>query len=105
MCTETVNSIHVRPLQHRLFRHLVDKTDAHYGDLTLHTLVHWLSRGKLLFRLQAFLHEGLDLPTQLRHSQRLPNLPFLLGLNNIELHTELQDEKKKERKKKERERL
>jgi hypothetical protein len=44
-----VNSTHARPLQ------ILDKIDAHYGDLLLHTEVHWLSRGNILFRFQELL--------------------------------------------------
>jgi len=34
-----VNLIHARPLQLRLFKHLLDETYVHYGDLILHTEV------------------------------------------------------------------
>jgi hypothetical protein len=36
---KNLNLICARPLQHWLFKHLLDKIDAHYGDLPLHTEV------------------------------------------------------------------
>jgi hypothetical protein len=79
-----VNSFHARPLQYRLFKHLLDEIDAHYGDLILHTKVHWLNRGKVLFRFQEllpsvteFLQDRGDLPPQLKDYQWLLDLVFL----------------------------
>jgi hypothetical protein len=96
---EIVNSIHARPLQHRLFKHLLDKIDALYGDLILHTEVHWLSREAILFRFQEllpavteFLQDRGDLPPQLKDSWWLLDLAFLTNLNTKlnDLSTELQ---------------
>jgi hypothetical protein len=98
-----VNSICARPLQHRLFKHLLDRIDAHYEDLILHIEVCWLSRGKILFRFQEFppailefLQDRRDLPSQLKDSRWLLDLAFLIDpidkLNN--LNTELQGENK-----------
>jgi hypothetical protein len=36
---EIVNSIRASPLQHRVFKHLLDEIDAHYEDLILRTEV------------------------------------------------------------------
>jgi hypothetical protein len=44
-----------RLLQHRLFQHLLDENDRHYGDLVLNTEVHWWSRDKVMFRIQELL--------------------------------------------------
>jgi hypothetical protein len=69
----------------------------------LHTDIHWLSRGKDLFRFQEllpaiveFLQDRGDLPPQLKDSQWLLDLAFLIDLTAklSELNTELQGEKK-----------
>jgi hypothetical protein len=97
------NSIRARPLQHRLFKHLLDETDAHYGDLILHAEARWMSRGKVLFRFQEllpeiveFLQDRGDLPPQLKDSRWLLALTFLkdLAAKLNELNTELQGENK-----------
>jgi hypothetical protein len=71
-----VNSIRAKPLQHRLFKHLLDEIDAHYADLILHTEVRWLNRGKVLFRCQEllpavveFFQDRGDLPPQIKDSR------------------------------------
>jgi hypothetical protein len=98
-----VNSILARPLPHRLFKHLLDETDAHYGDLILHTEVRWLSRGKVLFRFQKlitaimlFLQDRGDLPPQLKDSRLLLAIAFYIGLTAKlnELNTEFQGKNK-----------
>jgi hypothetical protein len=98
-----VNSIRARPLQHRLFKHLLDEIDAHYGDLILHTEVRWLSRGKVLFRFQEllpaiveFLQDRGDLSPQLKDSRWLLDLAFLVDLTAKlnELNTEFQGKNK-----------
>jgi hypothetical protein len=99
-----VNLIHARPLQCRLFKHLLDKIDAHYGDLVLHTEVRWLSRVKIVFRFQELfptilLQDGGDLLPQLKDSRLLLDLAFLtdLTVKLNDLNTELQGKKKKKR--------
>jgi hypothetical protein len=84
---KVVNWIRARPLEHRLFKHLLDEIEAHYGDLILHTEVRWLSRGKVLFRFQEllpaiveFLQDRDDLPPQLKDSRWLLDLAFLIDL-------------------------
>jgi len=97
-----VNLICARPLQHRLFKYLLDEIDAHCGDLILCTEVHWLSREKVLFRFQElpllavmeFLQNRDDLSPQLKDSQWLLDTAFLtdcatkLNESNTELHGE-----------------
>jgi hypothetical protein len=94
-------SIRARPLQHRLPKHSSDESDAHYGDLILHTEVRWLTRGKIVFRFQEllpasteFLQDRGDLAPQLKYSQSLLDLALLTDLTaklndlNIELQSE-----------------
>jgi len=91
-----VNSICGKPLQHRLFKHLLDEIDSHYEDLILLTEVHWLSRGNVLFRFQEFLQDRADLHPQLKNSRWLLDLAFLIDLTAKlnEMNTELQGENK-----------
>jgi hypothetical protein len=97
---KTVNSIRARSLQNRLFRYLLDEIDAHYGDLILHTDVHWLSTGKVLFRFQELLptilellQDRRDLPPQLKDCRWMLDLTFLTAKLN-DLNSKFQSENK-----------
>jgi len=98
-----VNSIRARPLQHRLFKHLLDEIDAHYGDLISHTEVRWLNTGKLLFRFQEllpaileFILDKSDLSPQLDDSRWLLDLAFITDFTAKlnDMNTQLQGENK-----------
>ena len=97
----TINWISARPLQHRLVQHLLDETQAHYGNLILRTS--WQYRGKVLLWLQEILSEIVeflldrsDLPPQLQDYQCLLVLTFLKDFTAElnEFNTDLQSEDK-----------
>jgi hypothetical protein len=79
----------------------LDQTDGHYGGLILHIEVRWLRKGKVLLRflkllpeIVLFLQNRSDLPSQLKDSHRLLDLPFLTDLTaeTNELNTQFQGE-------------
>lgn len=45
------------PLQHRLFKALLENTEDKEHDLILHTEVRWLSKGKVLTRFVNLIEE------------------------------------------------
>ncbi len=98
-----INSIRARPLQHRLFKALLDEVSAQYGDLLLYTEVRWLSRGKVLQRfeqlipeIKSFLQEKGDSHEELDDPQWLADLAFLTDITSKlnELNLELQGQMK-----------
>jgi len=52
-----VNYIRSNSLCHRQFKELLSEYDTHYNDLILHADVHWLSRGKVLARVNDLVDE------------------------------------------------
>jgi len=52
---KVVNKVRAHALQRRLFRKLTDELDCQYGDLLLHTEVRWLSKGRVLQRVNELL--------------------------------------------------
>jgi hypothetical protein len=58
--TKIVNSIRAAPLQHRIFKALLEDVEDKPTDLLLHTEVRWLSRGKVLSRFLALIEAIKD---------------------------------------------
>lgn len=78
-----INVIHARPLQHWLFKAVLDEVSAQYGDL-LYTEVRWLNKGKVLQgfeqlipEIKSFLQERRDSHEELDDPQWLADLAFL----------------------------
>ncbi|XP_075768584.1 general transcription factor II-I repeat domain-containing protein 2A-like [Pelodiscus sinensis] len=93
-----INSIQVKPLQHRLFKALLEDIDDKQSDLILHAEVRWLSKGKVLARflslveeIKEFLKSTNQNFEQLEDSSWLMDLAFLaditdkLNILNLEL--------------------
>ena len=53
--TKIFNSIQAAPLQHRLFKALLEDTEDKEHDLILHTEICWLSKGKVLTRFASLI--------------------------------------------------
>uniref|UniRef100_K7G575 DUF4371 domain-containing protein n=1 Tax=Pelodiscus sinensis TaxID=13735 RepID=K7G575_PELSI len=94
-----VNSIRARPLQHHLFKSLLNELDATYGELILHADVRWLSQGKVLQRflelmpeINTFLKSRNEVYSELSDSAWLLDFGFLTDMTSKlnELNCELQ---------------
>uniref|UniRef100_K7F4P2 SPIN-DOC-like zinc-finger domain-containing protein n=1 Tax=Pelodiscus sinensis TaxID=13735 RepID=K7F4P2_PELSI len=94
-----LNSIRARPLQHRLFKSLLNKLDAACGELILHADVRWLSQGKVLQRflelmpeINTFLKSRNEVYSELSDSAWLLDFGFLTDMTSklSELNCELQ---------------
>ena len=94
-----VNFIRSRALNHRQFKAFLNEIEAGYKDVTYHTEIRWLSRGKTLERFLSLLDEitmflkekGNNVP-QLEDVQWLSDLSFLADITyhlNV-LNTKLQ---------------
>lgn len=88
----------MKPLQHRLFKALLEDVDDKQSDLILHTEVRWLSKGKVLApflslieEIKEFLKSTNQNFEQLEDSSWLMALAFLaditgkLNILNLEL--------------------
>uniref|UniRef100_K7GCV0 Uncharacterized protein n=1 Tax=Pelodiscus sinensis TaxID=13735 RepID=K7GCV0_PELSI len=93
-----INSIRVKPLQHQLFKALLEDIDDKQSDIILHAEVQWLSKGKVLARFLSLLEEIKEFLKstnqnfeQLEDSSWLMDLAFLaditgkLNILNLEL--------------------
>lgn len=102
--TKIINSIKAAPLQHRLFKKLLEDNDTEYSDLLTYTEVRWLSKGKVLERflnliveIKAFLEQKGEIYNILEDPNWLCDLTFLadicqkLNQLNIELQGENKD--------------
>jgi hypothetical protein len=53
-----INSIRAAPLQHRLFKALLEEFDGKHSDLILYTeVLQWLSKGKVLAWFLSLIEE------------------------------------------------
>ncbi|KAJ1187825.1 hypothetical protein NDU88_004595 [Pleurodeles waltl] len=57
LAVKIVNFIRAKALNHRLFKAVLQDSEAGYTDLLMHTEVRWLSKGKVLEQLIALLPE------------------------------------------------
>lgn len=87
LVVKLINSIRAKAPQHRVFKALMDKLDAVYGDLILHADVRWLSRGKVLQRfvdllpnIKTFLSTRSEVHKELPSDVWLLDLGFLTDL-------------------------
>lgn len=101
--TKIINSIKAAPLQHRLFKKLLEDNDTEYSDLLTYTEVRWLSKGKVLQRflnliveIKAFLEEKGDIYDFLDDVNWLCDLSFLTDICQKlnQLNLELQGQNK-----------
>lgn len=81
--TKIINSIRAAPLQHRLFKALLENTEDKEHDLILHTEVRWLSKGKVLTRfvnlieeIKTFINDKKENYDELADSRWLIDLGF-----------------------------
>ncbi|CAM2099956.1 unnamed protein product [Caretta caretta] len=93
-----INSIRAKPLQHRLFKALLEDVDDKQSDLILHTEVRWLSKNivlacflSLIEEIKEFLKSTNQNFEQLEDSSWLMDFVFLaditdkLNILNLEL--------------------
>jgi len=79
--TKIINSIRAAPLQHRLFKALLEDTEDKEHDLILHTKVRWLSKGKVLTRFVSLIEEIKALINDKKKSyDKLVNSRWLIDL-------------------------
>jgi hypothetical protein len=60
MLLKIINSIRAEPLQHRLFKGLLEEFEGKYSDLILCTEIRWLSKGEVLARFLSLIEEIND---------------------------------------------
>ncbi|KAK9685861.1 hypothetical protein QE152_g37611 [Popillia japonica] len=94
-----VNKIKAQALQRRLFKSLAHEIDSQYGQLLLHSVVRWLSRGRVLKRfndvlsaiVQFFKQRDEPIP-ELENSVWLRDFGFLVDITEKlnELNLQLQ---------------
>lgn len=100
--TKIINSIRAAPLQHRLFKALLEDTEDKEHDLILHTEVRWLSKGKVLTRfvslieeIKTFINDRKENYDELADSGWLIDLGFLTDimekLNSLNLELQGKD--------------
>lgn len=100
--TKIINSIRAAPLQHRLFKALLEDTEDKEHDLILHTEVRWLSKGKVLTRfvnlieeIKTFINDKNENYDELTDSCWLVDLGFLADtmekLNSFNLELQGKD--------------
>ncbi|XP_077677617.1 general transcription factor II-I repeat domain-containing protein 2A-like [Eretmochelys imbricata] len=84
-----INSIREKPLQHQLFKALLEDVDDKQSDLILHTEVQWLSKGKVLAcflslieEIKEFLKSTNQNFQQLEDSSWLMDLAFLTDITD-----------------------
>ncbi|CAG5116250.1 unnamed protein product [Candidula unifasciata] len=80
-------------LQHRLFRQLLEETEADYKDLLLHNDVRWLSKGKALDRFWSIKEEMICFLGNCSHNKAEKFRKVLPTITNrmIDLLKKLQD--------------
>ncbi|XP_059152811.1 general transcription factor II-I repeat domain-containing protein 2B-like [Physella acuta] len=100
--TKIINSIRAVPLQHRLFKALLEGTEDKENYLILHTEVRWLSKGKVLTRfvslieeIKTFINNRRENYDELADSGWLIDLGFLTDimekLNSLNLELQSKD--------------
>jgi hypothetical protein len=60
MLLKIINFILTAPLQHRLFKALMEEFEGKHPDRILYTEVRWLCKGKLLVRFLSLIEEIKD---------------------------------------------
>lgn len=76
---KTVNSVHTRGLQMRLYRTQWEDAEAEHTELLLHAHIRWPSRGKLVRLSEDFLRQSKDvMHAQLDDEQWLVDIPHWL---------------------------
>ena len=88
--TKIINSIRAAPLQHRLFKALLEDTEDKEHDLILHTEIRWLNKGKVLTgflslieEIKTFINDKKDNYDDLADSRWLIDLGFLTDIMEI----------------------